>query len=195
MLAGGRLVSLGYTQGTVIPPRQPLRELPLALGTWRGADVEADEKVLHAVGADQIVTRSFTSSTGGQIALHAALWLDPDQWTPHLPKICYLGAGWKIVEEKTVLLEREGEPDVPVRLMTLEQQGQRIQTLHWYQRGENVYTDRNGARAARRRLWGESQWPPLIKVLLQTSAYDKKQSESRLRELAAFLLDWTQFHH
>ncbi len=184
-----------YALAEVQRPSRSLAELPLELGTWTGADAEFDTRAFQVLGTEMCINRNYRDATGHVVALHSALWLESDSWVPHPPDACYESAGWTITGTKTVRIKPRDDSDQPaasVVLLSMERDGQRIRSLYWYQIGDRVYVNRDGARNVRRSYWGKPARPPMLKFLLQTAGSDGERAEARLIDIAENALGWSR---
>lgn len=184
----------GIPDKFILPDRK-LAELPLILGDWTGKDADVDPQIFLSAGAHSVVNRRYRDPYGRAIILHSALFTNHNEMTPHRPDFCYAGDGWQLTGEQIVpLMPVNGSTDrqaVAARLLTLERSGQRVLALYWYQLGDQVFVDRNGARDARQHLWGRDAWPPVIKVLVEISAPELPPAEKQLRQFADLVYGWT----
>jgi hypothetical protein len=172
---------------TMRPLRHALGELPLTLGRSTGKDVPVESIVLDAVGAEQQVDRLYTSINGGTVSVHCAAFRPTGDWTPHDPPVCYRTNGWNVLSSSTRSLP--DRPHVQIALQTCERPGERVTVAYWYQMEDRTYDDRDGARGVRRSQWGQKDWPPLIKSLLQTNDVGG-DADARLIELASQIYDF-----
>jgi EpsI family protein len=157
--------------------------MPLQLDDWTGENAELDPKVFQALGADAAVNRVYRNVLGEAVTFHTAYWSNEDL-TPHLPQVCYSGAGYAIKSELPVTVDAKQGP-IRARLLTCERDGRSNHVLYWYQQGDITYTTRSEGKEARRALWGEKVWPPIAKVMLHTSGLTDEVARKRLTELAA----------
>jgi hypothetical protein len=165
------------------PLRHPLLDRPTLLkdSPWKAKNVPLGQKEFVGIGADEVLDREYTNSSMNVVARsHVAVWLSSDEWAPHIPDQCYQANGWKRIKGGVVSLPER--PDVKVAMSTFERSGQTVRIAYWYQMDDRTYVDRSGARSVRRAQWGKSQWPPLIKTLLQT--WDGPNAEGPLLDLA-----------
>ena len=179
-----------YGQVAVISPTVSVNDLPITLGKWEGVDSDANKEVFEYFDADSFVNRIYRNSRGEAVALHIALFTDRDKWAPHHPPMCYTRSGWE-VEESAQNVFVESEDSIEARLMMCHRLGDRVATLYWYQMGDLIYFDRDTARDARRELFGAKEWPPIVKVLLQTQMDDPELAKQRLADIASKVRDWT----
>ncbi len=187
---GARWIEGRYAPENIRAPHAPLTDLPLTLGDWEGTDSELDSRLIEALGTETAVSRRYERGHRGIVDLHCALWTTDDEWLPHEPHVCYTGSGWNIDARRQIDVPEA--PGLQATLLTAEQRGRRIQVLYWYQLADHAYSDRDGARAARRQLWSKKTWPPLIKVMLQAPAEDPSRLDKGLADFAHRVYDWTK---
>lgn len=169
--------------------KRPLSELPMQLGDFEGAEKETDPHVFQYLGTERSVSRIYTrEADGASVSVHCAAWDAAEEWVPHPPDSCYTLGGWERIEGETVQFGEGPEERAAVR--EFEQGGRRIKVMFWYQLGEFTYLTVEQAREHRRAFWGEREWPPVVKVLLQTDATDG--ADERLLEMAGQVDAWTR---
>jgi EpsI family protein len=169
--------------------RQDLKSMPYDLAGWIGADAELDAHVFEFLGADQAINRSYTSPAGQSVAVHVATWIGPDEWAPHPPEACYTSAGWELSGERSETLDESG--GVRVQRFTARRGGDELTVLYWYRLGDVYFKNRDQARQARKALWGQSEWPPLIKVLIQSPNSGIGDPRRGMDEMAGAIDAWT----
>lgn len=169
-VAFGVCLFLLYRVGAVEirPLQRPISELPLQILQYTGVEGGLSEEVAKRVNATDSVSRTYTDpSTRNEIALHVAAFTGLGEPTlPHPPRVCYPAAGGMIVGEKPVEV---GPDDAKIwaRLLTVERNNVTSLVLYWYSWDDMVCTTRWQAAVTRLRLVGRSQWPPVIKVLME----------------------------
>ncbi len=164
--------------------------MPYDLAGWIGADAELDAHLFEFLGADQAINRSYSSSAGQSVAVHVAAWIGPDEWAPHPPEACYTSAGWELSGERTETLDASG--GVEVQKFTARRGGDELTVLYWYRLGDVFFKNRDQARQARKALWGQAEWPPLIKVLIQSPGSGGDDARSGMDEMARAIDAWTR---
>jgi len=194
------LAAVALVQGTVIaiersfvpsrvrPLHHPLSDLPLALGSWSGSEVELDARAWDAVGSDQQVNRMYTKPGGSPVSVHCASWMTLDEWTPHPPDLCYTTNGWELLNTQIVALPNN--PEARIALQTYTNAGRRVVAAYWYEMDDRTFIDREGARATRRMQWGRREWSPLVKTLLQTE--QTPDADSRLLDIAGRIYEFNR---
>lgn len=185
VVANGGILLFQWSRVPVVrQPKVPLQNQAFDLGQWKSQSVASPPERVLAVGADQMAERQYELD-GSTVFAHRASWTSLDEWLPHEPDICYTSQGWKIASQSTIALPNH--PEAHVALRSYEQAGRRLWVVFWYQIGELTYSDRDGARPARRAYWGERERPPLIKTVLQTLDDDPKGI--KLTALASLIYD------
>jgi hypothetical protein len=175
-----------FVASSVRPLRRSLGDLPLVLGSWTGKETEVDQRIFAAVDAEEQINRVYSNRSGASITTHFATWTRLNPGMPHGPQECYHSAGWRLVQSRIRALP--DRPDVQVIVDIYERSGQQVVALYWYQMDSRAFADREEWRKVRRQQWGNREWPPLSKVLLQTDGAD--DAESRLTEIASAIYDF-----
>jgi len=188
LLQGGSIaIERSFFPSAVRPAHHKLSDVPLSLGRWTGTEMPLDPTTFAAVGANDQSARVYKYSAGGDaLFVHSAAWIAQDDWTPHLPEVCYIANGWELLQSHTVGLP--GSPSARIAIQTYQQPGQRVVVAYWYQVEKGTYVDRDGARIVRRGQWGRRERSPLLKTILQTGETDRAESE--LLELAAKIYEF-----
>ena len=188
-------VSHGY-EHTIRPPARPLEELPSNLGDWHGEELpDLDERTVGVLGADSTLGRRYTNpKTNESVSLHFAIWsteMDIPDPAPHPPQACYTGVGFEIQGSQTLGpddFNDEGDvlgENFQAELVRYEQAGKSVATLHWFQIGPDVFTDKSDGRSVHQSLWGVSEWPSTLKVLIHID--DARNLEMAKRTISGFV--------
>jgi len=173
-------------------PNVSLAELPTELGPWKGHDTPIDPRLWVAIRAAEVVDRAYENPQGGRLIAEVAAFLSDEIDPPHMPQVCYTKAGWINKSQKDVQLRVGDDETRPARIVTFEQEGQRVHVLYWYQWGQAHVLDAQTMRQERWKLFGQKTWPPLIKVMVQTSLSDFGEAEEQLCGFGELLLGWTK---
>jgi EpsI family protein len=144
--------ALFYTasHGESTPLPQPLKDLPVSLGSWNLAQVGVvDEDTMAVLRADDIVTREYVNpSMRARANLFIAYFkTQRTGQSPHSPKNCLPGAGFEPVEEVS------GKIDVPVgggsihinKFVVANGENESV-VLYWYQSQGRVIADEFAAK-------------------------------------------------
>ena len=165
-----------------------VKTLPLSFEGWVGAEAEANEKLNKALGALSMVDRSYSDVTGQGASLHLSTFTVESLSLPHPPQLCYPGAGWQIVSDEW----KNESTDRPYRMMVVEQRGERAALAYWYQLGPYITSNRSDLRVAFQKIRrSDKRWPPLVKVLIQTSIRESDDEAKAVVEgLGANIYEW-----
>lgn len=188
-------LTVGYIANLPIatrPPRRDLGELPTQLGQWVAQEGSPPASVDTDDGSDFRCSRIYQNASGDAVSLYVAIWQQFALPIGHPPERCYPAFGYQILERKTVRLNSRNDLNVPVRFFCAERGGDRIGVLFWYQRGEKALVFDYWRRRVARSPKGRGVGPPLVKVMLQTSALDPADAEEQLKSIAAPVYAWTK---
>lgn len=166
-----------------------LETLPKTIGSWVGKKTELDPLIFKKLGASDVVNRTYQNDAAKRIAVQVAAWDDINEWTPHHPTVCIPAQGWHITNTRN--LKYENQNGRVGQVLQADRDTAHMTALYWYQLGPNIYCTREDARQARRQLWGQKSWPPILKVLMQSSEPDPDQASAQLEELAKQIQAWT----
>lgn len=125
------LVALAASRGEV--DRAEFAEFPPVVGKWRTESMELSERQLELLACDDYLRADFTDPAGRLVSVYVGYYTNPDRATQHPPTICYPGAGWGEVYDRTTTLEVPGlEDGLPVTMTLFERDGQREMVVYWY---------------------------------------------------------------
>ncbi len=168
--------------------RGDLTALPMQLGRWNGTQVETDPDIMVATDADVVVDRAYDNGRQ-RVTLHTNVMTKYFMGLPHHPRHCYDSHGSRLVSEEHVLLPSRA---ASVAVMEMEVQGQNQLVLYWYQLEDKIIYSGAEQREHRQQLRGQPNWPPLVKVLLQTPCNDRERDQAGLLEFADEVYAWTK---
>jgi EpsI family protein len=175
-------------------PDWDLRDLPLTFGSWKGEKIDLesqDPRMLAVIGARLVVDREYRNvATGQRVTVHTAMFDEYDVGMFHGPMNCYRSNAWQRDEEKRMDLQVPGGATVPISVSTWQRQADRVMVGFWYQLGGETILSRLDLGTVGLKLRGRESWPPLIKVLMQTSATESDTEEEGMRELAEYVYRW-----
>ncbi len=134
LLLGGLVLLHSVSHGERIAPRQPLKEFPPVLGEWRGEDWPLEKRIVEAVGVDDYLNRTYTTSSGQSIELYVGYYSSQQTGdTIHSPKNCLPGAGWEPVRSDRTNISVPGAAPIVVNEYVVEKGLNRLLLLYWYQ--------------------------------------------------------------
>lgn len=128
------------------PIRQPLAELPLVIGPWKGRlQPEFDPKIVKVLGVDDYTTRSYVGAEGRPVGLYVGYHSSQREGdTIHSPLNCLPGAGWIPVQQGRTVLSVAPNPSagdsrqIEVNRVVIEKGLDRQLVLYWYQSHSRV---------------------------------------------------------
>jgi hypothetical protein len=182
----------------VAHPQFRLEEMPKSFGHWTGEDTALDPELFRAIGAEMAINRRYKD---GRVAvdMHADvftdLFLQYGVAIIHSPVNCYPMNGFVVDNSEPVQIESAGNNVHLARLLTLSRDGARVYCLFWYQVGEVTFWNADEQRSVVHTFRGRKTWPPMIKVMLQTSADSPEQAQQRLKPLASSVYAWAREFH
>ncbi len=193
---GGAMLLLQRARSSEVRPlARELDALPMTIGSgenqWIGENHPLDDETTKAVGARHTLGRIYVNGSR-MVSLHLADWDSFKQPTlPHPPTICYVASGAQIVRRESIEI---GEKDpIQAELMVVERNGLRSLALYWYAWNDIVCTTRTQACMARLKMIGSSQWPPVVKVLLDTPCVpSESQALEDLKRFAVLVREETK---
>ncbi len=168
-LVFGASLAFAYRVGSaeIRPLRHPLAELPTELATFTGEDRELDPTVAKQVNAIESVSRVYLDQASGtEVASHLAAFSALGEPTlPHPPALCYRLSGADVVSQRPITID--AEQPFTAQLLTVDREGVKSYVVYWYSWDNIICTTRSQAILVRLKLAGRSQWPPLVKILLE----------------------------
>lgn len=186
------LIRWGREPTSIREPAMKIADLPLRIGGWTGKNAPIDPRLSAAIRAHSVVDRIYQDDTKATLVIELAVFSGNEIELPHMPQSCYSNVGFTMKQQKDVQLKRSDGPPRQARILSFEQENQRIHVMYWYQLGEANLLDYNGLRRERSRLFGEKTWPPLVKVMIQSSLADPVQAEDQLVSFGESILSWTR---
>ena len=103
----------GPVNTTPISPAA-LERLPLQIGDWMGREVPLDEAIVRATDTDAHINRSYSRNNASQyISLYIASGVKARDLMPHRPEVCYKGAGWTLIDKRSMELPLSDGMELP----------------------------------------------------------------------------------
>lgn len=91
-----------------------LERLPLQIGDWMGREVPLDEAIVRATDTDAHINRSYSRNNASQyISLYIASGVKARDLMPHRPEVCYTGAGWTLIDKRSMELPLSDGMELP----------------------------------------------------------------------------------
>jgi EpsI family protein len=166
--------------------------LPDVIGDFKGRDEPLDERIVAATSADVVLNRVYRNQLGDVVIVNVGVWIDYGRGIPHSPDVCYPLAGWEIANRHQLNLSTSDNRPLRVKQYVFQRDTSRIAVFCWVHLGDGVIVDSEEIRQMLQRLRQTGgNLPPLVKVMLHTSAPDIEQAESRLSRFVSALFPYT----
>jgi len=108
----------------------------MQIGDWMGREVPLDEAIRRKTNADAYTNRNYSRSNGlGSVGLYIACGVRARDLVAHRPEVCYISAGWTLVETHQLQLERKDGIKLPCSIFNFSRGGldkTRISVLHYF---------------------------------------------------------------
>ena len=95
-----------------------LARLPLQFESWKGKDVPLDEKIVRATDTEAHINRVYSRRDSLEnVLLYIAYGVRARDLMPHRPEVCYAGAGWALIDKRSMELPLSGEKELPCNIL------------------------------------------------------------------------------
>jgi EpsI family protein len=136
LLLGGGVINVWERAGEARVSRQPLKDFPAQLGTWRqiGADLRFDEETEKILRADDYLSRNFVSD-GRMASFYVGYYATQRNGaTYHSPLNCLPGSGWVMSDAAriTIVPAGGGAPFEANRYVVANGKDRALM-VYWYQ--------------------------------------------------------------
>ena len=146
VLLGAAALLRGVSHGEAVVPREPLRELPYVLGSWKGEDHPLPQQIVQAAGVNDYANRLYVDSTAAAVQLYIGYY-DSQRTgnTIHSPKNCLPGAGWDPIRSGDARVSLAGGNTIVVNEYVIQQDQDKRLVFYWYQgRGRFIASEYSG---------------------------------------------------
>ena len=120
------------------PPisQEALARFPMQLGDWVGEDVPMDEAIVRATDTDAHLNRRYVRKGGlAAVSFYIASGVKARDLMPHRPEVCYTGAGWTLMDRRSVELPLGNSTKLPCNILQFSRGAlntQRVIVLDYY---------------------------------------------------------------
>lgn len=138
------LQTMSHGEATV--PRQPLHELPYALGTWAGDEYPLQDQVVQAAGVSDYTNRIYSQLGETPVQLYVGYYASQRTGdTIHSPKNCLPGSGWDPIQSGYATVLVPGGHNIVVNEYVIQQDQNKQLVFYWYQgRGRVIANEYKG---------------------------------------------------
>jgi len=93
-------------------------QFPLQIGSWTGQDVPIDEAIVRATDTEAHINRRYSRQNASEyVGLYVAYGVRARELMPHRPEVCYPGAGWTLVDKRSMELSLGDGIQLPCRIL------------------------------------------------------------------------------
>jgi EpsI family protein len=122
------------SHGEAVVHRQPLRDLPYALGAWTGEPLPVQTQIVQAVGVTDYINRYYSRSSGFPVQLYVGYYASQRTGdTIHSPKNCLPGAGWDPIRSGYAAVQLPSGRKIVVNEYVVQQDQDKQLVFYWYQ--------------------------------------------------------------
>ncbi len=181
-----RLAHSGTTS-PIVP--EALQRLPMQIGSWTGQDVPLDEAVVRKTGTDGRINRRYSRYAGAEnVGLYIAYGVTARALAPHRPEVCYVRAGWTLIDRRSVELPLEDGGKLPCSVFQFSRGGlgaEKIVVLNYF-----IVDGRHCGDASllQSRAWRGSGTVDYV-AQVQISSTENLPTDSAVEVVGAFCVD------
>jgi len=115
--------------------QEALAAFPARLGGWVSENVEFDSVVYDELEADATLVRRYSRGDGATVWF-VVVFHQNDRYGAHDPVVCYTAHGWKVTDQGTLPVRREGG-ELAARWIRLAMgHEERVALFWWYTAGD-----------------------------------------------------------
>jgi EpsI family protein len=168
-----------------------LESLPLQIGDWTGRDVPLDEAIVRATDTDALINRSYSRNNSFEfISLYIATGVKARDLMPHRPEVCYTGAGWTLIDKRSMELTLSDDTALPCNIMQFSRgtlNTKKIVVLDYYIVDGQYCSD---VSLLRSKAWHGSGWVRYVaQVQIVTSISSNQIADSATRTVKTFAVE------
>jgi len=143
VLAGGAALLHAMSHGEKVVARQPLRDLPYSIGSWKGQEQPLEERIVKAVGVTDYTNRLYVNQKSEPVELYIGYYASQRTGdTIHSPKNCLPGAGWDPIRSDYTTIQLTNGQRIVVNEYVIAQGLDKQLVFYWYQgRGRVVASE------------------------------------------------------
>ena len=135
MFVAAAVYNVRAMQPELVPPREPLNNVPMSLGRWEGRDATPfTDEILAVLGVDDYVSRYYYAPREVPVSLYVGYYRSQREGdTIHSPMNCLPGAGWEPESVARATIPIEGGQSITVNRFVIRKGVDRQVVLYWYQ--------------------------------------------------------------
>jgi EpsI family protein len=146
VLAGASVLLHGVSHGEIVVAREPLRNLPLQLASWKGEERPLQQQVVQIANVSDYINRLYVDSEDQMIQLYIGYYgTQRTGSTIHSPKNCLPGAGWEPIRSGYASIFLPGRAPIVVNEYVIQRDQDKLLVFYWYQgRGRVIASEYSG---------------------------------------------------
>jgi len=146
ILLGAVVLMQTMSHGEAIVPRQPLHDLPFALGAWTGEERPLEERVVQVASVSDYANRIYFQPAVIPVQLYVGYYASQRSGdTIHSPKNCLPGSGWDPIQSGYATIAVPFGRNIVVNEYVIQQDQNKQLVFYWYQgRGRVIASEYAG---------------------------------------------------
>jgi EpsI family protein len=134
VLLGATALLRGVSHGEPIVSREPLRDLPYVLGSWKGEDHPLQPQIVQAVNVNDYANRLYFDRADATVQLYIGYYDSQRTGTTiHSPKNCLPGSGWDPIRSGYAEIFLLAGKAITVNEYVIQQDQDKQLVFYWYQ--------------------------------------------------------------
>lgn len=113
-----------------------VEQFPMQIGSWTGQEVPMDEAIVRATDTDAHLNRRYSRHGGVEsVVLYVACGVKARDLMPHRPEVCYTGAGWTLMDRRSLDLPLNDGTELPCNVMQFARgafNAEKVMVLDYY---------------------------------------------------------------
>lgn len=161
-------------------------DIPQEISSWKGEDIELDEKTYVILETRNVLMRKYTDSDGKIVYLYI-VGSDINRRVVHPPEVCYTGGGDEITEKEEIEFSvSELKKPFLVNSFVSKKEGFESLVYYWYKSGDKLTTDyfSQQAEAALNQMMGKAASAALVRVSTSIENGGKEKAAKILQEFS-----------
>jgi len=161
-----------------------LERLPLQFESWKGKDVPLDEAIVRATDTEAHINRVYSQNNSSEyISLYIAYGVRARDLAPHRPEVCYTGAGWVLIDKRSMDLPLSDGMELPCMALQFSRGAlntKKIVLLNYYIVDGQYSRDVEGLRNKAWRGSGTIRYVAQVQIVASTTMNLNADSAVRL---------------
>ena len=168
-----------------------LERFPMQVGDWTGTEVPLDEEIVRATDTDAHINRRYSRNNGLEfVSLYIATGVKARDLMPHRPEVCYTGAGWTLIDKRSIELTLDDGTILPCNVMQFSRgvlTVKKVVVLDYYIVDDEYCRD---VSLLRSKAWkGSGTVRYVAQVQIVTSIQSNQTADSATKSLSAFAVE------